>query len=160
MEKRINSRDKGSKFERKVAKMLSEVYGCEFHRTPLSGGLHWREANGVSGDIVPPEDISFPYNIECKNVETDWDFDKIISGTSKFWEFWEQASRDAKENKKIPLLIFKKNRKDIHIAMSLNTFLYPWDERHDRLIVFKGSYHMVITKFTPEIIELMKLQGE
>lgn len=158
MEKRINSRDKGSKFERKIAKMLSEGYGVEFHRTPLSGGLHWKEANGVSGDIVPPDTINFPYNIECKNVETDWDFDKIIAGTSKFWEFWEQASKDAKDSKKIPLLIFKKNRKDIHIALSFTTL--PWDKAYDRIIVCRGSHQLVITKFTPEIIELLASQGD
>lgn len=155
MEKRINSRDKGSKFERVVAKMLSEGYGVEFHRTPLSGGLHWKEANGVSGDIVPPDTISFPYNIECKNVETDWDFDKIIEGTSKFWDFWEQASKDARENEKITVVIFKKNRKDIYIAISEGILPLDAMEKHNRMVVYRKNKHIMITKFTPEIIKLM-----
>lgn len=150
---RINSKAKGSKFERTVAKMFSEVYGVEFHRTPMSGGLHWKQANGISGDIVPPDDISFPYSVECKNVETDWDFDKIISGTSEFWKWWEQAKSDSKEFDKFPFLVFKKNRKEIHCAFIEDSLQLPAGTVH--LKYCSKNKDIVITQFTSEIIEKM-----
>lgn len=148
---KINSRDKGSKFERVIAKMFTEVYGVEFHRTPLSGGLHWKNDNNISGDIVPPANINFKYSIECKNVEESWDFDKIIEGTSKIWDWWSQAVRDAKDYKKIPVLIFKKNRKEPYVMIEASTL-----KCSDGInFIYNGSNY-VITKFTDSVIKKLK----
>ena len=74
----INSKNKGSTFERVIAKKLTEWSGHEFNRTPMSGGLRWKEDNSVVGDIVPPPDLNFPFGIEIKKQEVPWDFDLIL----------------------------------------------------------------------------------
>ena len=66
-------KQKGSEFERKVAKALTDWSGYEFHRTLMSGALHWDNDSRVVSDIVPPESLSgWPFSIECKNVECSW----------------------------------------------------------------------------------------
>jgi hypothetical protein len=120
----INGKQKGNGFERLVARTLTEwAGGLKFERVPQSGGLHWQEDNNVSGDIVPPFNIGFPGSIECKKVETDWEIDKLLTGTSDIWKWWEQCLRDSKEHgSKFPLLVFTKNRRKIYIALEESLF--------------------------------------
>lgn len=117
----INSKQKGSEFERKVAKLLTEWSGQEFRRTPMSGALHWENDERVISDIVPPLNLGFPFSIECKKQEVPWDFDFMFKGTSSIWEFWKQCSRDAQSEGLEPLLIFNKNRRDIYAMMRKDT---------------------------------------
>lgn len=112
--KRKNSRVKGAGFERKIASMLSDWWGVEFHRTPSSGGLHWKQDNRVHGDIVAPVDATdYPFCNECKKVE-GWDFEQLIKGTGEVTDWWLQCITDAREVKKVPLLTFSKNYSPIY----------------------------------------------
>lgn len=113
----INSKQKGSEFERKVAKMLTEWSGQEFRRTPMSGALHWENDERVVSDIVPPLNLGFPFSIECKKQEVPFDFDFIMKGTSSIWEFWKQCVRDAQSADLEPLLVFNKNRREAYAMM-------------------------------------------
>jgi len=119
--KRVNGKAKGSNFERKVAKLFSEWWGEEFHRTPGSGGLKWKDDNSVSGDIVPPKDSKFPFNIECKKHE-GWDFEQIIKGTGNVVKWWNQCTTDADVFSKVPLLVFSKNRSPIYFMLRYEDF--------------------------------------
>lgn len=110
----INGKAKGNRFELTVAKMLSEWSGKTFHRTPQSGALHWDNDKRVVSDIVPPQDMGFPFSIECKSQEVSWDFDQFITGTSNIWKFWNQCCRDAMSEKMEPLLVFTKNYRKIY----------------------------------------------
>ncbi|WNM51382.1 RusA-like Holliday junction resolvase [Staphylococcus phage Alsa_4] len=47
-----NSKKKGDKFERDIAKQLGDWWGTKFSRTPQSGGAHWLKDNNAVGDIV------------------------------------------------------------------------------------------------------------
>lgn len=105
----INGKAKGNRFELDVAKMLTEWSGKTFHRTPQSGALHWDNDKRVVSDIVPPQDLGFPFSIECKSQEVPWDFDSLITGKSTIWKFWNQCCRDAMSEKMEPLLVFSKN---------------------------------------------------
>ncbi|MMZ43642.1 hypothetical protein D1872_52070 [compost metagenome] len=105
---KINSRHKGSEYERKIAKILGKWWGEDFHRTPASGGLHWKKDNRVAGDIVTPPDSVYPWVTECKKREA-WDFDQLIKGTGEIEKYWSQVCRDAEETGLQPLLIFSKN---------------------------------------------------
>lgn len=118
-----NAKAKGNTFELTVAKMLTEWSGQKFHRTPASGALHWENDKRVVSDIVPPQNMNFPFSIECKNQEVPWDFDFILTGTSTIWKFWSQASEDAQSEQLEPLLVFKKNFRQIYAAMRTDTFI-------------------------------------
>jgi hypothetical protein len=120
--KRINSKAKGSEFERKVAKALSQWWGEEFHRTPMSGGLHWKEDNRVAGDIVTPPDSLYPFTTECKKRE-GWDLEQVLKGTGDVEKWWNQAVADGERVKLKPLLIFSKNFAPSYVMMTLNDFL-------------------------------------
>lgn len=108
------SRNKGSNFERDVAKKFKAYYGFELVRTPQSGGFAKKsaKADDFRGDIVPAdEDLVLNLHIECKN--------------SKSWSlpsWFAQAESDCPKGKK-PCVIFHKHgtSKD-YIALSLEDF--------------------------------------
>lgn len=123
----INSKAKGSEYERKIAKKLTQWSGYEFNRTPMSGGLHWEEDNNVSGDIVPPAELKFPFSIECKKREIDWEFDTLLRETSQIWDFYKQSCRDSsryisKGIKKEPMVVFSKNRRESYMLIHKEIF--------------------------------------
>lgn len=120
--KPINSKAKGSEFERRVAKVLSKWWGEEFHRTPASGGLHWHEDNRVAGDIVTPEKSKFPFTVECKKRE-EWMLEQIIKGTGEIEKWWTQALGDSERVGLKPLLIFSKNFAPNYVMMHLDDFM-------------------------------------
>ena len=107
----INSRDKGNRFERVVAKALTEWWGAEFCRTPLSGG--W--SSKAPGDIITPDD--FPFGIEAKHRES-WSWDAWLSGATKNLEDWmEQAAKGCKLGQ-APMLLVTKNRAPIWVVVT------------------------------------------
>lgn len=108
---KTNSKNKGSRFERTVAKWFEDWTGYKFSRTPGSGG--WAKAKDSFGDIVCTDEKHsrrFPFSIECKNYK-DINFEHILLGTKtcKVKSFWDQAVHDAGRCNKIPLLIVKYN---------------------------------------------------
>ena len=118
----INGKAKGNRFELDVAKMLTEWSGKTFHRTPQSGALHWDNDKRVVSDIVPPQDLGFPFSIECKSQEVAWDFDSLITGKSTIWKFWSQCCNDAHSENMEPLLVFSKNYRKIYAMLQRTTY--------------------------------------
>lgn len=113
------SRNKGGRFERETAKILSKWWGHEFHRVPASGGLHWGASNNVAGDIVVPLEANFPFVIECKNRE-DWTIENLFLNNKELKNWWAQVVNDSEETGKIPLLIFTRNRAKNFVTMAYN----------------------------------------
>lgn len=125
------ARRKGSNFELRVAKKLSEWSGLELRRTPLSGG--WGGATTM-GDIVPiaPDKKDPDYrakyaafqkwclSVECKAQE-GWSFDSFAYshsiGTNKLIAYIRQAMQAATIGRSpsggalIPAVIAKRNRR-------------------------------------------------
>lgn len=102
------SKDKGSRFERELAKQFQEWSGLELRRTPLSGG--WAKQNpNASGDItcIDP-DALFPFHIEAKNNES-WNWEAILRGTCQVFEDWWDQTISTCPATKVPLLVFSKN---------------------------------------------------
>ena len=93
------SRNKGSSYERAVAKKIGEHLDVQLVRTPQSGGFAKSKATSdFKGDITClEEDVDFKLHVECKNQKT-YSINKWV----------EQAMCECPENK-IPVLIFKKN---------------------------------------------------
>lgn len=101
----INSRDKGNRAEREVAKTINRYLGTNCRRTPLSGGL------SIKGDIIDidPNSVAYQYHFEIKNT-------KKLS--IPIW--WRQIYNDC--GKKIPVNIFKMNAK-FYATLQLNDWL-------------------------------------
>lgn len=118
--KRINSRAKGSEYERKIATVLGSWWGEKFHRTPASGGLHWKDDNRVAGDIVTPVQSKFPYTTECKK-RNEWDLEQVLKGTGDVEKWWKQAVEDSERVQLKPILIFSKN-------FAPNYLMMWWDD--------------------------------
>lgn len=123
------SRNKGSGYERKIAKILGNWWADDselFRRTPMSGG--WAKEK-ITGDITPvkEEGENFPFSVECKKQE-GWEFHQFWSKKSKFWSWWEQCTDDAKRSNKQPLLIFSRNR--ISDFMAVRNIFDIWKMPH------------------------------
>ena len=108
----INSRNKGSKNERKAAGLLTAWTKRKFERTPSSGGLNWK-ASFSKGDVVcTAEGHLFPFCVEVK-AHKEIDFSHLlVPGIKniKILEFWGQCQRDAERCKKVPMLLMRYDR--------------------------------------------------
>lgn len=106
------SKAKGSSYEAKIAKLLSEEFGKEFRRTPLSGALDW-----MKGDLIVIDDTAwFPWTIECKHyAEIDWS-NLLTAKSSDLHTFWQQTLRESKTMQRKPLLIFRWDRSKDYVA--------------------------------------------
>lgn len=101
MAKKINSRDKGARFERKVAELLRE-HGYEAERgCQHSGG---KDSPDVKHNMKG-------VHIEAKAVE------KL-----NLWNALAQSERDAGEDE-VPIVVFKRNRSGIYVAMPFEEFI-------------------------------------
>jgi len=149
--KRINSKAKGSEFELKTAKILGSWWGEELHRTPMSGGLHWKKDNRVAGDIVTPPDSIFPFSVECKKRE-GWLFDQLLKGTGEIEEWWLQCIRDADSVDMRPFLIFAKNFTSPYLMISACDFISILKYKNNRLSI---NYFFIDIKDKPSRIILV-----
>ena len=115
---RVNSKRKGSKNERAIAKQFADWTGMEFSRTPSSGGLRWKRQDDTVGDIVCTDKKKqyFRFCVEAKFHE-DINFNSLI-GTNKsdIIKFWGQSQEEAQRSGKIPLLFMRYNlmKKGVH----------------------------------------------
>ena len=96
----INSKQKGSRSEREVAEIIRK-HGFEARRSA--------QYCGNTGD-APDITTNLPYHIEVKHQET-----------LRIDEWWEPATRDAKDN--TPILVFRKNKQKWRVVMDFEKFL-------------------------------------
>lgn len=106
-----NSKKKGNRFERAVAKFFTDWSGFNFGRTPASGAYH--NNRDLGSDLICNDDKHKNrccISIECKSYQ-DIKFEHVLLGNKrcKIFEFWKQASRDAKRTKKFPILCMRYN---------------------------------------------------
>lgn len=125
--KSINSKKKGNANEREVGKFLKLWTGLEFNRVPQSGGLRWKSAEGITGDLVC-EDKSFPFCVETKHYKK-LTFSKVLRSNSSIYTIWQQAKRDAYRAGKKPMLILR------HNGMPKGEFMLYFDIRLPDTIV-------------------------
>lgn len=122
---------KGNGGEKEVAAILKGWWSSlepdvSFCRTPSSGGWsHGRDkaAFNAAGDIMTSSS-SFPFCVEVKRRE-GWDIDQLKSKrpSSPVWPWWRQSQIDAKRmtSKKLPMLVFRKNRQPWHVWIPINS---------------------------------------
>ena len=109
----VNSRQKGARAERELAKLLTKLCGVSCRRGQQYSGLHG-DADVVGLPLI---------HIECKAVE------KL-----NLRDAMEQSERDARDGE-IPIVIHKKNRKPWLVTMNLeewamiyNAWRKEWEE--------------------------------
>lgn len=107
---KINSRKKGARGEKKAISVISKWTGLEFARVPASGGLRWKKADNISGDITCTDSLHrFDFSIEVKNYK-EINFEHLIMPQVQsriLEEFWPQCIADAQRGKKLPLLMIR-----------------------------------------------------
>ena len=118
--KRLNSKNKGSTFERKVCKILNERFKTtEFCRSPNSGAFatthNIPEYLKIYGDLITPK--NFKYCIEVKKGYSKENLSDLFNPKAKFWEFIKQAERDSEKSKKPYLLIWQQDRGEILVIL-------------------------------------------
>ena len=111
--KKVNSRAKGSTFERQIAKILNDRLGTtEFSRTPGSGAFATTHTLPdhlkIYGDLITPQ--NFKYCLECKKGYNNQNLYSLYNHSSDFWKFIEQCQKDSEKCGKIPMVIFKQDR--------------------------------------------------
>ena len=97
----INSRDKGARYERHIAKVLRD-YGYEAERGCQHAG--GRDSPDVKSNMKG-------VHIETKKVEH-----------LNIWSALEQSARDAGDDE-IPIVIFARNRTPDYVALTLDDFM-------------------------------------
>lgn len=130
------SKNKGSGFERQVGKILSDAFGVELRRTPMSGG--WATGyDNAAGDLTCL-DGDFPYCVECKKSE-GWRLDSLFTNDHQWFDdWWAQLIRECPSTKQ-PLLVFSRNRAPIFVA----SHWLPYTE--SRLSFLCGDVTMYVT---------------
>ena len=111
--KRVNSRAKGSTFERSIAKILNDRFKTtEFSRTPGSGAFATTHTLPdylkIYGDLITP--LNFKYCIECKKGYNKENLYSLYNYSSDTWKFIDQCEKDSEKCQKIPMVIFKQDR--------------------------------------------------
>lgn len=106
-----NSKSKGNRFERMVAKWFTEYSGFKFGRTPYSGAYH--QSKDLSSDVLCTDERHAhrcKLSIECKFYK-EIKFEHILLGNKScdILKFWDQACRDAKRSNKVPILCMRYN---------------------------------------------------
>lgn len=120
------SKNKGSGFEREVAKFLTELYGETFIRVPGSGAytggsnshrkqfLHEGQVRSFKGDIVPGESFRF-FNAEAK-FYADFQFHQLFT-ESRQLDGWIEQLMTASDPDDVNVLFMKFNRRGRYVAV-------------------------------------------
>jgi len=126
----MNGKHKGSEFERKVCKRLSKWILADqvvFWRSASSGARSTQlakkgeKASKTGGDIVALGEegdwLTKSFSVECKTYK-DFSFDLLMEDKGKIPGWWSQCWMDSIRDEKHPMMIFKKNRSPIYLAIS------------------------------------------
>ena len=124
------SKNKGSSFEREVAKYLSDTYKESFIRAPGSGAyvggknqsrkqfLHEGQIRSFKGDIVPGQSFT-KFNAECKNYG-EFPFHLMFAGDCRQLDSWIAQMMDVAEEGDMNILFIKITRKGKFVVVPTN----------------------------------------
>ncbi|MEO0272619.1 MAG: hypothetical protein ABIM30_05975 [candidate division WOR-3 bacterium] len=125
----VNSLKKGHRYEREVAKWLSNATGALFYRTPNSGATATSMKIGeFAGDILTNDARFANTVIECKHYRKPVTLDDLFASKSYFWEWVHQATKEADGRDWI--LFFKANRGGTFVCWSNSAMQLCLEIRH------------------------------
>lgn len=109
---KINSRNKGGRYERELVKKFGDFWGAHFSRTPYSGAWTGNKTQDghdtVTGDIMTAHEENFPFTVEAKMRE-GWTLEHLVDNTGEIRDWWGQTVRDGENGDKVPLLVYRRN---------------------------------------------------
>lgn len=144
--KKINSKAKGGRFERKVAEMLNKKFETsEFCRTPGSGAFATThklpDHLKLYGDLITPKEFKFV--IECKSGYNKESIYSVLDTNSILCKMIAQAERDSKKISKYFLLIVGQDRRE---PVVITDYKFPISCNHATLNINGVSYYMLSLK--------------
>lgn len=110
---------------RALQQLVRNLFREQFNGILENGDIESRQMGGAGEDIClsPSAKKLIPFDIECKNQEN-------IS----IWSAIEQAENNSTSDR-IPMVVFKKNRKQPYVIVSLDNFMgliYKKDEQENK----------------------------
>jgi hypothetical protein len=130
MSKKINSRAKGQRFERKVAQTLNTKFETDgFMRTPGSGAFATTHKSlpqhlQLQGDLITPQ--WFAYTIELKSGYDVQDLPRLLSENCELFQWIIQCKHDAKQANRKPLLIVQHDRRQAYCLIDTTPKMDDW----------------------------------
>jgi hypothetical protein len=115
--KKVNSSDKGKRFERELCKLLKDRFKTSFSRT-IGSGNRWGQVSDMpehaketfTGDVVCPE--GFRFALESKGGYDDIDLERaLVDNNAELDGFLEQAEKEGSDKNRLPLVCWRKTRK-------------------------------------------------
>lgn len=121
----VNSKAKGSSFERIICKQLSLWVSSGTHedcfwRSAMSGGRATvalktgkqlrRQAGDITATAPEGEPLTSKFFVECKHVRNLALESFIMRDKGLLAEFWRTATREAKNHGRAPMIIARQNR--------------------------------------------------
>lgn len=106
----VLSKDKGNRFERQVAKVLTNLTGVEWQRVPMSGAfatVKGTKDNRFKGDIFTENKKFSNIVIECKSTKERITIDEIPNPSGRIMNWINQTKEESQGMDWI--LIFKGN---------------------------------------------------
>lgn len=143
------SKQKGSRFELSIKKDLSDYTGIQFERVIGSGG------SDANGDIYPAYDSCY-FIIELKHVES-WDHSHLFESKGLVFKWWDKICKEASEANRLPLLIFKKNRKETLAATSSSGVKQLFNKKQPAIMLSNSEPEETVYIFKYE--EMKKLSS-
>lgn len=146
-------KQKGSGFEREIAKYLTDTYGESFIRAPGSGAyvggknqarktmLHEGQVRSFKGDVVPGPSFN-NINIECK-FYSDFPFHLLLTGDCKVIDAWLGQLMDVADPNDCNILFMKFNRKGRYVCVQSkltwvsDNFIYYSSKNHNDWTIFE-----------------------
>ena len=155
-------KQKGSSWEREVARYLSEIYQESFIRAPGSGAyvggknqvrtqiLHEGQIRSFKGDIVPGQSFN-KMNAECKSY-ADFPFHLVLTGHCKVLDAWLDQMMSVAEPDDLNILFMKFNRKGKFVCVQTcltwvtDQFLYYTSEKHQDWLIIEWDHFFKLNK--------------
>jgi hypothetical protein len=116
--KKVNGKQKGSRVERELTKMLNGRFNCADFSRSVGSGNRWSQVNHLpkhardvfSGDLIVPG--NFKFCLESKGGYDNIDLNSIFHhGSSELDSFLEQSQNDATRCDRKPMLCWKRTRR-------------------------------------------------
>jgi len=125
----INSRNKGAQFERDVANILNGFFSENNIDFKAKRNLDQYQQKELC-------DLDIPFHaVECKFYkEGEW--------LKSAW--WDQVC--SASNGRIPVLIFKFNRRPIRVCIPLHAMNLDWPEENDKICVMDMNHWLDVLK--------------
>lgn len=155
-------KQKGSSYEREVARFLSDLYQESFIRAPGSGAyvggknqsrtqiLHEGQIRSFKGDIVPGQSFH-KLNAECKSY-ADFPFHLLLTGECRVIDSWIEQLMSVADIEDLNVLFMKFNRKGKFVAVQSNltwvsdNFIYYTSKNHKDWVIFEFDQFFNLNK--------------